>query len=98
MRPSLDKHAAGIGGELQSGADFLEALGLFQYDDAEAASGERQRGRQSTDAGTGDDDRSGERHPLTDGGGQATLSFRTHSGGRASPAFRSAAKRYSVEQ
>ena len=29
---------------------------------------------------------------------QATLSFSTHSGGRASPASRSAAKRYSVEQ
>ena len=52
--------------------------------------------RQSPDPGTSDDD--GARvstPPETD---QATLSFSTHSGGRASPAPRSAAKRYSVEQ
>jgi hypothetical protein len=48
---------------LQAGADFLEPLGLFQHDEAEAAGGERKRGRQTTYAGTGDDNRSGERHP-----------------------------------
>ncbi|MGY3458005.1 hypothetical protein ACVWW5_003455 [Bradyrhizobium sp. LM3.4] len=59
----LDQHAAGIGGELQTGADFLEPLGLFQHDDAEAAGRERKRSRQSTYAGTGNDNGSGERHP-----------------------------------
>jgi len=48
---------------LQAGADFLEALGLFQHDDPEAAGRQRKRGRQATDPGTGDDNRSGERHP-----------------------------------
>ena len=59
----LDQHAARIGGELQARTDFLEALGLFQHDDAEAARRQRKRGRQATDSGTGDDNRSGERHP-----------------------------------
>ncbi|MET3312298.1 hypothetical protein ABIF41_004139 [Bradyrhizobium japonicum] len=58
-----DQHAARIGGELQARTDFLEALGFFQHDDTEAPGGQRKRGRQSTDSGSGNDNRSGERHP-----------------------------------
>jgi len=83
---------------LQTGTDFLQPLGLLHDDDAKAACRKRERGRQSSDSGTGYEDRSGNGHPLADAAGQATLSFSTHSGGRASPAFRSVAKRYSVEQ
>ena len=59
----FDQHAAGIRGELQAGPDFLEPLGLFQYDDAKTVGGQRERSRQSSDSGTGDDNRPGEGHP-----------------------------------
>ena len=95
LQAELDQDAAGIGRELQAGAGFLQPLGLFQHDDAKALCGERQRRRQSPDPGTSDDDGARDAPPRR---GQATLSFSTHSGGRASPAARSAAKRYSVEQ
>jgi hypothetical protein len=50
------QHAAGIGGELQAGAGFLEAFGLFENDDAKTLSRERKRRRQSSDPGTSDED------------------------------------------
>ena len=94
LQAEFDQHAAGIGRKLQAGAGFLQPFGLLQHDDAKALRGERQRRRQSPDPGTSDDDGARGSHRI----GQATLSFSTHSGGRASPASRSAAKRYSVEQ
>ena len=36
---------------------LLETFGLLQNDDAKALRGQRQRRRQSSDAGTGDEDR-----------------------------------------
>ena len=56
LQSQFDQHAAGIGRELQAGADFLEPLGLFKNDDAKSLCRERQRGRQSSDPGTGDED------------------------------------------
>jgi len=53
----IDQDAAGIGRELQPGADFLEPFGLLQDDDAKTFCRERQRGRQSPDPGTSDEDR-----------------------------------------
>ena len=94
LQAEFDQDAAGIGRKLQAGAGFFQPLGLFQHDDAKALRRKRQRRRQSSDPGTSDDDGARDGH----GAGQATLSFSTHSGGRASPAARSAAKRYSVEQ
>ena len=58
----IDQHAAGIGGELQAGARFGQPLGFFQHDDAEAVRGQRQRGRQSADARTCNDNGAGRRH------------------------------------
>ena len=87
LQSEIDQDAAGIGRQLQAGAGFLQPLGLFQNDDAKPLSGERQRRRQSADPGTGDDDGARGGHACD----QATLSFSTHSGGRASPAPRSAA-------
>ena len=56
LHAEIDQDAAGIGRELQAGADFLEPLGLLQDDDAKTFCGERQRGRQSPDPGTSDED------------------------------------------
>ena len=50
------QHAAGIGRQLQAGADLLQPLGLLENDDAKPLCGERQRGRQSSDPGTSDED------------------------------------------
>ena len=55
-KSEFDQHAAGVGRELQAGADFLEPLGLLEHDDAKALCGQRKRGRQSSDAGTSDED------------------------------------------
>ena len=55
-KSELDQDAAGIGRKLQAGAGFLQPLGLLQHDDAKALCRERQRGRQSPDPGTSDDD------------------------------------------
>ena len=60
FKPELDQDAAGIGRKLQAGAGFLQLLGLLQHDDAKALLGKRQRGGQSPDAGTSDED--GARH------------------------------------
>ncbi len=56
LEPELDQDAAGIGRELNAGAGFFQLLGLLQHDDAKAFFGERQRGRQSSDAGTSHED------------------------------------------
>ena len=56
MQPELDEDAAGVGRELQAGADFLEALGLLQHDNPEALRGKRQGSRQASDPGPGDED------------------------------------------
>ena len=56
LHAEIAEHAAGIGRELQAGADFLEPLGLLQDDDAKAFCRKRQRGRQSPDPGTSDED------------------------------------------
>jgi hypothetical protein len=94
LQAEFDQDAAGVGRKLQAGAGFLEPLGLLQNDDAKALSRRapappsvlRSRHQRRRWCAT---------RPRV---GQATLSFSTHSGGRASPAARSAAKRYSVEQ
>ena len=57
LQAEVDQHAAGIGRKLQAGAGFLEALGLLQNDDAKTLRGQRQRRRQSSDPGAGDEDR-----------------------------------------
>ena len=57
LQSQFDQHAAGVGRELQAGADFLEPLGLFKNDDAKTLRRERKRGRQSPDPGTSDEDR-----------------------------------------
>jgi hypothetical protein len=56
LQAEIDEHAAGVGRELQAGAGFLKALGFLENDDAKALSRERERGRQSPDPGTSDDD------------------------------------------
>ena len=56
LQSEVDQHAAGVGRELQAGADFLEPLGFLQNDDAKALCRERKRRRQSSDAGTSDED------------------------------------------
>jgi hypothetical protein len=56
LQSEVDQYAAGVGGELQAGAGFLESLGLLKHDDAKTLSRERERGRQSSDPGTSDED------------------------------------------
>ncbi len=50
------EHAAGIGADLDAGADLAQLLRALGDDHAEAGGGERQRRGQSADAGAGDDD------------------------------------------
>ena len=74
--PRSIRHARGIGRKLDAGAGFLKPLGLFQHDDAKAVARQRQRGRQSADAGAGDDDAARGRHGTevqTDGFAQGTF-------------------------
>ncbi len=51
------QHAAGIGADLDAGADLAEFRLALGDDDAETGGRQRQRRRQSADAGAGDDDR-----------------------------------------
>ena len=62
LQAEVDQDAAGIGRELQAGAGFLQPFGLFQNDDAKALCRKRQRGRQSPDPGTSDEDGARRRH------------------------------------
>ena len=94
LQPELDQDAAGVGRKLQAGAGFFEPFGFFQNDDAKAPCA-RAPARPSILRSRHQRRRWCAKRPRAD---QATLSFTTHSGGRASPAPRSAAKRYSVEQ
>ena len=56
LQSELDQHATGIGRELQAGAGFLEAFGFFENDDAKTSCRKGERGRQSSDPGTSDED------------------------------------------
>src|SRR5258707_13505766 len=56
LQSQFDQHATGIGRELQAGAGFLEALGFFENDNAKASCRKRERGRQSSDPATSDED------------------------------------------
>ena len=56
LQPELDQHATGIGRQLQAGAGFLEAFGFFENDDAKTSCRKGERGRQSSDPGTSDED------------------------------------------
>jgi hypothetical protein len=56
LQSKFDQHAAGIGGELKTGAGFFQALGFLKDDDAKTLSRQRERGCQSSDPGTSDED------------------------------------------
>ena len=56
MQAEADENARCVGRELQAGACFLKHGRLFENDDAAAGRGQRQRGGQPSDPGTGDDD------------------------------------------
>ena len=62
LQAEFDQDAAGVGRKLQAGTGFLQPFGLFQNDDAKAASRERKRRGQSSDPGTSNDDGARDRH------------------------------------
>jgi hypothetical protein len=64
LKPEADQRARRIGGELDAGAGFFQALGLFKHDNTEAAARKRQGCGQPTDAGASDNDRARRRQVL----------------------------------
>ena len=56
LQSERNQHTAGIRRELDTGPDFLEALGFLQNDNAKSPCRERQRSRQSSDSGTSNED------------------------------------------
>jgi hypothetical protein len=56
LKAELDQDPAGIGRQLQPRAGFFEPGGAFHHDNAESACGKRQRGGQSANTRTSDND------------------------------------------
>jgi hypothetical protein len=57
FEPQFDEDARGIRRQLQAGADFEQPFRFFQNGDTKTACRERERGRQSADAGARNDNR-----------------------------------------
>ena len=69
LQSQRDQHAAGVGRELKASADFVETLGFLQNDDAKSSCRERERGGQSPDSGTSNEDGARSGHATARSGG-----------------------------
>jgi hypothetical protein len=61
-KPEVGQNASRVGRQLDASAGFLQPRGLFQHDHPIAGARNRERGGQSADPGSCDDDGSGTRH------------------------------------